>query len=98
MIKNIEFQFDFILLSHCGDLWRESDEKPEAVLGERSARRPGAPAVDGRAGRGGARGEQSGGPKRRRRVRRNRIEAPPNFERLVLGCIDADFCKSIVNY
>ena len=30
------------------------------------------------------------------RVRRrmnNELDFPPNFERLVLGCIDADFCK-----
>ena len=28
----------------------------------------------------------------RRRVK-NELNFPPNFERLVLGCIDADFCK-----
>ena len=26
----------------------------------------------------------------------NELNFPPNFERLVLGCIDADFCKEIV--
>ena len=28
----------------------------------------------------------------RRRVN-HELDYPPNFERLVLGCIDADFCK-----
>ena len=27
----------------------------------------------------------------------NEMNFPPNFERLVLGCIDADFCKQILN-
>ena len=31
----------------------------------------------------------------RRRIN-NDLNFPPNFERLVLGCIDADFCKSIL--
>ena len=26
----------------------------------------------------------------------NELNFPPNFERLVLDCIDADFCKSIL--
>ena len=26
----------------------------------------------------------------------NKVESPPHFERLVLGRIDADFCKKIV--
>ena len=33
-----------------------------------------------------------GGPRVRRRMN-NELNFPPNFERLVLGCIDADFCK-----
>ena len=28
-----------------------------------------------------------------RRRMKNELNFPPNFERLVLGCIDADFCK-----
>ena len=28
-----------------------------------------------------------------RRRMKNALNFPPNFERLVLGCIDADFCK-----
>ena len=28
-----------------------------------------------------------------RRRMNNELNFPPNFERLVLGCIDADFCK-----
>ena len=28
-----------------------------------------------------------------RRRMKNELNSPPNFERLVLGCIDADFCK-----
>ena len=28
-----------------------------------------------------------------RRRMNNELKFPPNFERLVLGCIDADFCK-----
>ena len=28
-----------------------------------------------------------------RRRRSHELDFPPNFERLVLGCIDADFCK-----
>ena len=31
-------------------------------------------------------------PSLRRRMN-NELNFPPNFERLVLGCIDADFCK-----
>ena len=31
-------------------------------------------------------------PRLRRRMN-NELNFPPNFERLVLGCIDADFCK-----
>ncbi len=26
----------------------------------------------------------------------NELKFPPNFERLVLGCIDAEFCKQIL--
>ena len=32
-------------------------------------------------------------PARIRRRMNNELNFPPNFERLVLGCIDADFCK-----
>ena len=31
-----------------------------------------------------------------RRRMNNELNFHPNFERLVLGCIDADFCKSIL--
>ena len=40
-----------------------------------------------------------GWPPQRSRLRRrmnNELNFPPNFERLVLGCIDADFCKKIL--
>ena len=36
-------------------------------------------------------GEAPAAPVRRRM--NNELNFPPNFERLVLGCIDADFCK-----
>ena len=52
-----------------------------------------------------SRGPRSSAPRRRRSVRfpakwrmKNGLNFPPNFERLVLGCIDADFCKKIVVY
>ena len=28
----------------------------------------------------------------------NELNFPPNFEGLILGCIDADFCKKIAKY
>ena len=31
-----------------------------------------------------------------RRRMNDELNFPPNFERLVLGCIDADFCKQIL--
>ena len=47
-----------------------------------------------------SRGPRSSAPRRRRSVRfpakwrmKNGLNFPPNFERLVLGCIDAGFCK-----
>ena len=36
---------------------------------------------------------QKGYEARLRRRMNNELNFPPNFERLVLGCIDADFCK-----
>ena len=32
-----------------------------------------------------------------RRRKNKGMKSPPNFERLVLGCIEGDFCKYIVN-
>ena len=37
------------------------------------------------------------GPEDLRSESQKLVESPPNFERLVLGCIDADFCKYILN-
>ena len=38
-------------------------------------------------------GRLRGGERGLRRRMNDELNFPPNFERLVLGCIDADFCK-----
>ncbi len=40
--------------------------------------------------------EPRGSASRIRRQMNNELNFPPNFEGLVLGCIDADFCKQIL--
>ena len=54
---------------------------------EHRRRRGAAPAL-----RDPRRARAAGHPGLRRRMN-NELNFPPNFERLVLGCIDADFCK-----
>ena len=44
-------------------------------------------------GRAGPAGVALGVNPRLRRRMKNELNFPPNFEMLVLGCIDSDFCK-----